>query len=54
MTKKEKDVVIENMVKQFVELDAVHKAKIIGYMEGVKDEREKWLKKEKDAAAVTA
>ena len=54
MSKDEKKEKIESMAAKFVELDAEHKARIMGYMDGVKDEREKWIKKEKDAAAVTA
>ena len=53
MSKDERTEQIESMAEKFVELDAEHKARIVGYMDGVRDEREKWLKKEKEAAVAT-
>lgn len=54
MSKDEKKEQIESMAEKFVELDAEHKARIVGYMDGVRDERQKWLDKEKKTAVVTA
>lgn len=53
MSKDERKEQIESMAEKFVELDAEHKARIVGYMDGVRDEREKWLKKEKETAVAT-
>lgn len=45
---------VEEIAKKFVGLNEEQKSYIVGYMNGVQDERANWQQERKQAAAVTA
>lgn len=52
MSKEERKEQIETIAERFIGLDAESKARIVGYMDGVKDERAKWEKGKKQEVAI--
>lgn len=53
MSKDERKERIENIAEEFSKMDDTNKVYIIGYITGVREERAKWEKREKNEAVTT-